>query len=532
MRAMSALLATAVICTLPSAAVGGPMVTGGGPSTRSDFNGDGVDDLAIAAIQEDVGTVEDAGAVTVLYGTSGGLTASGSQFWHQDNIPSPDDGAETFDVFGDSLASGDFDADGFFDLAVGVPNEELGGDGDAGALHILYGSLNGLTTSGSQYWTQGALGHPEDGTEPGDRFGDALAAGNFGNGPQDDLAVGATGEDVGAISNAGAVNIIYGSSVGLAMDDAQWLHQNTPGMFGDGAEASDFFPGRLAVGDFGQGPQADLALTVIGEDVDAIENAGAVNILFGSSAGVTTQNSQFWHQDRPGVAGNGADAQDNFGVSLAAANFGKGSRIDLAIGVRIEDVGGVMDAGAVNVLYGSADGLTTNGDQFWHQNKQGMAGDGTEEMDLFGWSSAAGDFGKTSHADLAVGVINEDVGAIEDAGAVNVLYGSADGLTTSGDQFWHQNKPGMAGDGAEADDWFSFGDLAADNFGKGSRTDLGVGVSIESVGGAAFTGAVNVLYGGPTGLTTTGDQFWHQDSTDVAGDGGEEGDQFGFTLAG
>ena len=46
-----------------------------------------------------------------------------------------------------------------------------------------------------------------------------------------------------------------------------------------------------------------------------------------------------------------------------------------------------------------------------------------------------------------------DVGAVNDAGAVNVLYGSGSGLTAVGDQLWHQDSPGILG-GAEAGDYF------------------------------------------------------------------------------
>jgi hypothetical protein len=46
-----------------------------------------------------VGSVEDAGAVNVLYGAATGLSASGNQFWHQDT-PSVLDAAERLDYFG------------------------------------------------------------------------------------------------------------------------------------------------------------------------------------------------------------------------------------------------------------------------------------------------------------------------------------------------------------------------------------------------------------------------------------------------
>ncbi len=49
--------------------------------------------------------------MNVLYGSGSGLTAAGDQLWHQ-NVPGGLGGAEAGDVFGGSLASGDYDGDG------------------------------------------------------------------------------------------------------------------------------------------------------------------------------------------------------------------------------------------------------------------------------------------------------------------------------------------------------------------------------------------------------------------------------------
>jgi hypothetical protein len=57
---------------------------------------------------------------------------------------------------------------------------------------------------------------------------------------------------------------------------------------------------------------------------------------------------------------------------------------DLVIGSPGEDIGGIKDAGAVNVLYGSGSGLTATGDQLWHQNVAGVLG-GSEAGDVFGF---------------------------------------------------------------------------------------------------------------------------------------------------
>src|SRR5262245_38969544 len=56
---------------------------------------------------------------------------------------------------------------------------------------------------------------------------------------------------------------------------------------------------------------------------------------------------------------------------------------DLAAGVPGEDVNGAVDAGAVNVLYGTASGLASSGNQFWTQGGGGLL-DSAEEGDEFG----------------------------------------------------------------------------------------------------------------------------------------------------
>lgn len=63
------------------------------------------------------------------------------------------------------------------------------------------------------------------------------------------------------------------------------------------------------------------------------------------------------------------------------------------------------------------------------------------------------DFNNDGAADLAIGVPFEWVGAVRDAGAVHVLYGSAGGLQGLGSQFFTQDSPGLASS-AEALDNF------------------------------------------------------------------------------
>jgi hypothetical protein len=68
----------------------------------------------------------------------------------------------------------DFNGDGERDLAVGVPDENLGTISNAGAVDVLDGGTAGLAGTGSVQWTQDST-DIKDAAEAADRFGAALA---------------------------------------------------------------------------------------------------------------------------------------------------------------------------------------------------------------------------------------------------------------------------------------------------------------------------------------------------------------------
>jgi hypothetical protein len=415
----------------------------------------------------------------------------------------------------------DFNADGFDDLAVGIPFKAVNGVLGAGAIHVLYGSPNGVTAANNLVWSQAQL----ETVEENDQFGFALASGDFNGDGFDDLAIGVPEEDVGTIVNAGSVQVLFGSAAGLTGIGNQNLNQNTPGIR-DSAESGDAFGRHLSVADFDSDGFADLAIGVPFEDLDAIADAGAVNVLYGSPSGLDAGDDDFWNQGSTGIS-NAPDSTDWFGFALTAGDFDGDGHDDLAIGVPFEEIGGIPNAGAVQVIYGSPSGLRAAGSQFWHQNSNGVP-DSAEADDAFGSSLTAADFDGNGRDDLAIGAAVEDIGAVTDAGAVTVMYGTPSGLSATGSQYWHQNISGVK-DNAEPDD--NFGRLlAAGDLDGDGRDDLAIDSINESIGSIYRAGGVHVLYGSSSGLAAAGNQFWHQNSPGVRGSA-EGAAYFGTPIA-
>ncbi|MEU9173653.1 FG-GAP and VCBS repeat-containing protein [Streptomyces sp. NPDC048420] len=123
----------------------------------ADFNKDGYGDLAVS----DTRYNNKAGSVVVWRGGSTGPTTKYRLTQSTSGVVSA---ATARDYFGSALSAGDTNGDGYPDLAVGVPYEEINSVKDAGGVHVLRGGRSGLTGKNSQWFsraTAGVPGNPE-----------------------------------------------------------------------------------------------------------------------------------------------------------------------------------------------------------------------------------------------------------------------------------------------------------------------------------------------------------------------------------
>ncbi|UKY52110.1 FG-GAP-like repeat-containing protein [Streptomyces inhibens] len=476
--ALAAGLLTAATGTASAADNAAPAAGG----RQGDFNGDGYRDLAVAAPAATVDGKKGAGAVTVLYGSANGVDASRRTTLTQ-NSPGVPGAAEADDLFGASLAAGDFNSDGYADLAVAAPYEDVAGDADGGTVQILWGASGGLSGFGSA-----TLADPAPSQH--DRFGAALAAGDFDRDGKADLATGTSSATLhvfkGGISKTGTPGAHSAVALPILGGAGNGIIQLTSG------EVTD------------QG-YADLVVSAY----DKNEPYYSTNYyLPGTSSGLSGAGIK----RLPGgfITAIGDVNGDGFG--------------DLVTGMLFDDqVPGSTKGGKVNVIHGSADGPRVDQIDTITQESGAIPGS-SEKGDKFGYEVSLGDINGDGLQDLAIGVAEETIDGASKAGAVTVLRGSPSGIDTSHNvQYFHENSPGVPGTD-EANDFFG-GEVFLSDLNGDKKADLTVGATYEDGG----DGAIITLPSDGTRLTTTGSRYISPSTVGVSTAGAP---QFGAIMAG
>ena len=351
----------------------------GSTLTSGDFDGDGVDDLALGssdcAFEPPAGpNVQGAGCFGVLYGSAAGLDASpgggipGSVF----DLASFGWAPAEFDGFGGILTTGDFDGNGFDDLAAAATGRDVQGLRNAGVAFIFWGSEDGLTAVDVQKIHRGMpglWGSPEE----NDRLGSALATGDFDGDGAAELAIGVDDATL-LVEHEGLAYIVPGVLGGaLDMDATELLTQGI--LTGNALEIGAFFGSAVAAGDFDGDGVADLAVSARAADPDEVANAGLAWIVHGDPAGLEIGTAQeISHAD---VAPGTSQPDDNFGERLLVADLDSNGASDLVVGMPHFSID---QSGGIDVFYSSP---TLGPSEIFS--------DGFESEDFSAWSSVVGD---------------------------------------------------------------------------------------------------------------------------------------------
>lgn len=239
-----------------------------------DVNGDGIDDLAVGAKQDDDGGI-DRGTIWILYMQRDGSVSG----YHKINSISGgmnSSALDNGDRFGASVASvADMNADGVRDLIVGASLDDDGA-ADTGAIYVLFMNADG--TVASQAKISSLTVNFTDAIHAGDRFGAALAAiGDLDQDGIDEVLVGAWADDAPG-ADSGAAYVLFLNAEG-GVRRYQKMSGATGVLTGLIDAGDNFGLGLSVIDDLNGSGVPELIVGAVGDD-DGGTDRGALWLLY------------------------------------------------------------------------------------------------------------------------------------------------------------------------------------------------------------------------------------------------------------
>ena len=487
-------------------------------ATAGDVNGDGYSDVVVGAPGYDI-YASEGGGVFVWHGSASGLGA-------QHDL-SDADWTRYSETAGDQLGfavgtAGDVNTDGYSEIVIGAPYDDVAGVIDTGTIEVLFGSATGvsavsrgvyLNQAGAHTgWTVGTAGDFN-----GDGYGDVfLVAPDLDgtSGVDCGKVVVLYGPDLGFTTTWSKEGLAAGAQFGYSVSTAGDVNGDGYGdivIGAPGASNGQIAEGQAYVFHGAVNPATTPAWTAESDQAaahlgKAVATAGDVNadgyadIVIGAPEydnGQTDEGQVFawWgYATGLGVSGTPANADWTAQGNLADARFGASLFLagdvdgdgcsDVVVGApNRPSPGGAAGVGAAYVFRGAMSGLAGN-----------PGSSGSQASALLGYAvGPAGDVNGDGYADVMVAAPYYDNGQVNE-GMVRVYLGAAD---------WD-------GSGSY---WSAEGDLASGLFGRsvGTAGDVnGDGYDDIIVGAPEYTagntneGKAFVWYGSAAGLGANG----------------------------
>lgn len=457
----------------------------------SDINGDGLDDMVVAAPNAAPGGRADAGAVYVTFGTPSIVNTPLSVGALNGTNGFVIEGETAGDLLGSSLAVGDMYGANIHDLAIGAP----GSNSDRGEVNVIFGGTGIWPASmivsalAGNTGVNGTNGIRIQGVAAGDLAGTAVSFGDVNADNLSDLLIGAPG----ANTDAGATYAVFGSTstwtgftpVLLSALAGSTGVNGTNGVRINGTAATTERSGSsVANCDLNGDDIQDFIIGAPEATALARPTAGRTYAIFGKSAAWAATFNVSAINGTNGFYDNGAFNGHKAGTSVSCGDINGDGIPDLVIGAPHTNVTGTGN-GSVYIHYGHTGVWSTfvnlSALRYYDDGYRLDGGSGENA----GISVNAGpDINGDGVQDLIIGAPKAAPGAKVDAGRVYIWFGTDSAALSTNNLATLDGVNGVIVNGANA------GDNAGQNVASGNFN--GVAQSAAIIGAPKYTAGGNV----------------------------------------
>jgi len=320
---------------------------------------------------------------------------------------------------------------------------------------------------------------------PFDSFGYAIATGDVNGDGMEDIVAGAYYSDPFQQNAAGTVFIFFGTDYPSQQVDIDLSEENADIQI-YGASSNDQCGKAIAVGNINNDAFDDIIIASPFADVDAMESAGKVYVIYG---GNNLQSEYFLqNQDHNSII-KGGNANDFIGVSLKAADLNNDNFADLIIGSPNADHPGAVNCGKTFIIFGSN---SLNQEYDLSQDEQDLTIIGENMNDNSASCLQVGNINNDQYNDLFIGAPQADPDGRNNAGKIYLIKGvenfTGSEILLSGSPDLTSTILGASIEG-KTGNTIALGDINGDN-----NDDL----ICSDLSGNNFNGAVEIIFGNVT----------------------------------